>query len=215
MSTSAAPTNIPGRDGLSACHGRLFSLDSPCPYAKEGYCECSGTFVPSLGNSSIIECDYPIQPTADNCPVVTAFSISLAAASQASASQALVESARSASSASVAAAGPKETGYNHKGSGICGSINREACEIAFSQYDDASTYKKYTSYVASAGEMFVNHFFRPFANQGYTAIFTCDKMTIGMGWQVSKSKPRDSVKMQPSALAGTTTASEGATGSEK
>ena len=179
VQTSAAPTNIPGMGGVPGCRGVIFSPDSACPYAANGYCDCGGVQVPSLSNDTIINCDYKLQPTARDCPVVTSFSMSIAASSASAASVASVSSASvasviSASKASVAAAGPTETSYNNGGSAICGDINRKACQTAFSQYNDANVYTQYSSYVASAGNTAINVIFGPFANQGCTAKFSCD-----------------------------------------
>ena len=101
VSTSAAPTNIPGEGGLDGCRG-VIGPDSNCPYAEYGYCNCNEVYVPNLNTvGSMINCDYTLQPTANKCPVVTAFSSSIAAAS---ASAASVESVSRASAASVMSA---------------------------------------------------------------------------------------------------------------
>lgn len=110
ITTSAPPTNIPGQGGLPACAANTWAPGAECPYASGiGFCDCGGTLASPLPTSGVhINCDYTLQPTANNCPVNTAYSLSLASASAASASAASLSkasvSAASAASASRAAA---------------------------------------------------------------------------------------------------------------
>ncbi|MCJ1279684.1 hypothetical protein MMC21_007508 [Puttea exsequens] len=70
------------------------------------------------------------------------------------------------------AAGPHETSHNDDGSSACGDINRQSCIDAFQQYNNDITYHTYTSYVASAGDTFINEWLG--GTQGCTAKFSCD-----------------------------------------
>ena len=99
--TSAIPTNRPGYGGVPGCAAVVFGpAHRECPYGTDGWCNCGGTLVPPLAptKSGIINCDITVQPTANNCPVNTAYSLSLAASS-----------ASAASAASVSAANAKAT----------------------------------------------------------------------------------------------------------
>ena len=108
ISTTAAPTNIPGKGGLPGCAAVVWGpAHMDCPYASGiNYCNCGGTFAPPLTTSGVsastINCDYTLQPTANNCPVNTAYSASLSSA--AAASDASVAAAASSSAAAVASA---------------------------------------------------------------------------------------------------------------
>ena len=108
ISTSSAPTNIPGQGGVPGCAAVVWGpAHTDCPYASGiNYCNCGGTLAPPLPTSgSFINCDYTIQPTANNCPVNTAYSQSLA-------SVASVSSASAASAASVVSASNAATSFN-------------------------------------------------------------------------------------------------------
>ena len=99
--TGVIPTNRPGYGGVPGCAAVVFGpAHKECPFGTDGWCNCGGTLVPPLAptKSGIINCAITIQPSANNCPVNTAYSKSLAAAS-----------ASSASAASVSAANAKAT----------------------------------------------------------------------------------------------------------
>ena len=89
--TSAIPTDIPGVGGLPGCAAVVWGPDhQDCPYGTDGWCNCDGTLVPPLPatKTGIINCAITKQPTANNCPVNTAYSVSLAAAASSSAAAA-------------------------------------------------------------------------------------------------------------------------------
>ncbi|KAL9130764.1 MAG: hypothetical protein Q9175_006939 [Cornicularia normoerica] len=161
----------PVQSSKPACHGIAFSPDSKCPYAEHGYCDCEGILVPSLSNDTqAIDCGYQTKPTANDCPVVSSYSASLAAASASSASAAVASA--NIVSASLAANSPQETSYNHEGSSLCGDISKKDCLDAFEQYVDAITYYNHTAYIASAGDTIINTLLG--GRQGCTAKTTCN-----------------------------------------
>lgn len=96
VSVSPAPTNVPGQNGLSGCAAVDAGDEQGCPGVN--YCDCNGVYVgflsATVSGSASSNCDYTIQPTANNCPVNSA---ALASAS-ASASAAAAGSALSSSS---------------------------------------------------------------------------------------------------------------------
>ena len=86
--TSAIPTNWPGYGGVPGCAAVVFGpAHMDCPYGTDGWCNCGGVIVPPLAptKSGIINCDITVQPTSSSCPVNTAYSKSLSAASASSA----------------------------------------------------------------------------------------------------------------------------------
>ncbi len=112
-SITSIPSNVPGHDGLPACHGLVFTtgISNDCPYAIDGWCECQGIKVPPLaptGSVPYINCALSTMPSVNSCPVNTAYSASLASAHSASAA--------AASYAAAHPPGPTETSYNHDGS---------------------------------------------------------------------------------------------------
>ncbi|KAL9099853.1 MAG: hypothetical protein Q9163_004701 [Psora crenata] len=74
ISTSAAPTNIPGLGGIPGCNYVLQGDEQGC--ANVDYCNCGGTYVGLLttivSGTTSKNCDYTIQPTANDCPINTA-----------------------------------------------------------------------------------------------------------------------------------------------
>lgn len=94
--TAAIPTNRPGYGGVPACAAvDLDAAHQDCPFAIDGWCSCGGVLVPPLAPtlSGFINCAITVQPAANDCPVNTAYSESLAAASASSASAASVSAA--------------------------------------------------------------------------------------------------------------------------
>ena len=153
-------------NGLGACHA--YGLNDPtaggngCPYAVDGWCDCNGITVAPLSATatSIMNCDYTIQPTAGSCPVNSAYSASVVAASEA------------AYSSSVAAAQPTQTASDNHGSALCASIGGGTCKAAYAYYNDNFLYQEYTSYIQNAGNSdAINLIFG--ANDGCCAKFTC------------------------------------------
>ena len=73
VSVSAAPTNIPGENGLPGCNYILYPDGQGCPYAN--YCDCGGTNVglltATVSGTASLNCDYTIQPTKNDCPTPT------------------------------------------------------------------------------------------------------------------------------------------------
>ena len=78
---------------------------------------------------------------------------------------------------------PTQVKSNNDGSGLCPSL-AGACIFAFSGYNDTFLYTARTSYPATAGDAdAVNFFFPAYADNGCTAIFTCendDAFRVGM-----------------------------------
>ena len=74
ISVSSAPTNVPGMNGLSGCAAVAAGDEQGCPGVD--YCNCNNVYVGFLAatvNGSVSSnCDYSIQPTANDCPVNTA-----------------------------------------------------------------------------------------------------------------------------------------------
>ena len=74
ISVSSAPTNIPGQNGLNGCAAVDAGDEQGCPGVD--YCNCNEVYVDFLyatvSGSASRNCDYSIQPTANNCPVNTA-----------------------------------------------------------------------------------------------------------------------------------------------
>lgn len=100
--TGVIPTDRPGYGGLPGCAAVIFGpAHQECPYGTDGWCNCGGTVVPPLAptKAGFINCAITVQPTVSNCPVNTAYSLSLAASSASSTS--------AASAASVSAANAK------------------------------------------------------------------------------------------------------------
>lgn len=62
--TSAAPTNIPGQGGISACVAVASSKET------SAYCNCGGTFAPTLNPtaSGLLNCAYTVLPTSSYNP---------------------------------------------------------------------------------------------------------------------------------------------------
>ena len=103
--TGSIPTDRPGYGGVPGCRAVSFdAAHQDCPFGTDGWCQCGEIIAPPLAptKSGLINCAITIQPTANSCPVNTAYSSSLAAAS------ASASAARSAA-ASVSAANAKAT----------------------------------------------------------------------------------------------------------
>lgn len=66
VSTSAAPTNIPGQGGIPGCAAVVPTSGT------SAYCNCGGTPAPTLSpiSSGLLNCDYTIQPTSSYNPAI-------------------------------------------------------------------------------------------------------------------------------------------------
>ena len=88
VTTTAAPTNIPGQNGLPGCNYVLAGDEQGC--AGVDYCDCGGTYTrlhtASISGTASYNCDYTLQPTANDCPINTASVASASLASVLSAS---------------------------------------------------------------------------------------------------------------------------------
>ena len=88
VTTTAAPTNIPGQNGLPGCNYVLAGDEQGCPGVD--YCDCGGTYTrlqtASVSGTASHNCDYTLQPTANDCPINTASIASVSLASVLSAS---------------------------------------------------------------------------------------------------------------------------------
>ena len=69
ISVTAAPANIPGEAGLPGCNYFICPDEQGYPHAN--YCDCGGMYAGSLTTSvsgtSNLNCDFTIQPTANDC----------------------------------------------------------------------------------------------------------------------------------------------------
>lgn len=125
ISTTAAPTNIPGMNGVDQCRPYAFdNVEHPdCPYALDGWCDCEGITVEPLKptESDQINCAYTVLPTVNGgCPVNTEYSVSVSKASAAS------QSSREAAASSSKAAAPQPSpspspDWNSEACKSCGS----------------------------------------------------------------------------------------------
>ncbi len=91
ITTSAVPTDTPGMGKLPGCAAVVFGPDhKERPYGTDGWCDCGGTLVAPLPptKTGLINCAITKQPTANSCPVNTAYNISLASATSASSANA-------------------------------------------------------------------------------------------------------------------------------
>ncbi|KAL9637154.1 MAG: hypothetical protein Q9164_002378 [Protoblastenia rupestris] len=72
-SKEAAPTNIPGKNGVPGCAPVIYPNGQACVDAN--YCNCGGTPVPflteTIDGTTTTNCKYTIQPTASSCPPPT------------------------------------------------------------------------------------------------------------------------------------------------
>lgn len=87
VSVSSAPTNIPGQNGLNGCAAVDAGDEQGCPGVD--YCNCNEVYVgflyATVSGSASRNCDYSVQPTANNCPVNTAALASASASASAAA----------------------------------------------------------------------------------------------------------------------------------
>lgn len=74
VSVSAAPTNVPGENGLSGCAAVDAGDEQGCPGVD--YCNCNEVYVgflyATVSGSASRNCHYSVQPTVNDCPVNTA-----------------------------------------------------------------------------------------------------------------------------------------------
>lgn len=87
VSISAAPTNVPGQNGLSGCAAVDAGDEQGCPGVD--YCNCNEVYVgflyATVSGSASRNCDYSVQPTVNDCPVNTAALASASASASAAA----------------------------------------------------------------------------------------------------------------------------------
>lgn len=81
ITTTPAPTNIPGENGIPACAFVSYPDETACTLAN--YCNCDGIGVRFLtltvDGQTVTNCDYTIQPTVNDCPPPTTTLPSLSA----------------------------------------------------------------------------------------------------------------------------------------